>query len=81
MTAQHITTQVPVLLGDGYEHIMATADVVMNDVYVVVNIQITETGEKANDLVALFTSGEPQGLKFVAIPVTPPSLEKEHDDK
>jgi hypothetical protein len=34
-------------------------------------ISITAEGTDAKDLVALMTSGEPQALRFVAIPVSP----------
>lgn len=77
--AKHTSQPIPLLIGDGYDHIMAQADILESHNSVTVNIIVTADGEKANDLVALLTSGEPQGLRFVAIPVTPPSTLRERE--
>lgn len=64
-------TQIPILIGDNYKNLMGHADLIEEGNVVQLFISITAEGTDAKDLVALMTSGEPQALKFVAIPVSP----------
>lgn len=78
--AKTTSTQIPILFGgEGYEHVMASAEMLESHSGVTVSIVFSADGPRANDLVALLTSGEPQGLRFVAIPVTPPSTLRERE--
>lgn len=69
-------TQIPVIVGDNYQHIMCEATVTEEDDLVRV-VMIAE-GADANDLLAVMTAGEPMALQFVAIPVTSRSRIKEN---
>lgn len=71
MTTHNI--QIPILIGDNYRHVMgkATVEELEHSGLVIVTLEITTGGQNARDLVALMTSGEPQALQFVAIPVRP----------
>lgn len=65
-------TQIPVLLGgNNYRHVMGTVEWEQDGDNVKMVLSVSATGENASDLVAYLTSGEPQALQFVAIPVTP----------
>lgn len=65
-------TLVPVLLHtNSYGHIMARVGYLIDNDHVELNLSLVVDGKDAEDLVAILTSGEPQGLQFVAIPVIP----------
>jgi hypothetical protein len=75
----HISkTQIPVIIGDDYQHVMCEATIIQqNDV---VTITMTANGQSANDLMAVLTATEPMGLSFIAIPVTPHKLRIKEND-
>lgn len=61
--------QIPVMLGEDYQHVMGEAIIMeQNDV---VTVTITAKGTNARDLIAVLSAMEPMGLSFIAIPVTP----------
>ena len=62
-------TQIPVLLGYDYQHVMGHADIYEEGYEI--TIMIRAGGENARDLAELFQSGEPQAISFVSIPVMP----------
>lgn len=71
-------TQVPVLIGENYKHVMCEASIIEEGD--TVTVTIAAKGSDASTLVALMTGGEPMALQFVAIPVTPhrPTKSKEN---
>lgn len=72
-------TQIPILTGPDYQHIMCEARILEDGDNVTVTMTMTATGQAANGLVETLTSGEPMALSFVAIPVSPRSTQlKEH---
>lgn len=66
--------QIPVLIGQDYEHAMCEAEIIEDNDGGIVTITMTAKGDNANALVALLTAMEPMALSFVGIPVTPRSL-------
>lgn len=62
-------TQIPILIGENYKHVMCSAFVIEEGD--TVTVTMTAKGPDAATLAALMTSGEPQALQFVAIPITP----------
>lgn len=78
--AQTTTLQIPVLIGEGYRHLMGTAEILEEEekgqAKVVLSITASGAPNDARDLVALFTTGE-LALQFVAIPVTPHSTKNQ----
>lgn len=76
MTDELIDTVIPIFLREG-DHVMGEVTARVQGDSVALSMVVTATGPRASDLVAILTSGEPQALRFVAIPVTPPSMKKE----
>jgi hypothetical protein len=68
---KYVHTQIPVLMGDNYEHIMCHAAV--HEEGDTVTITMSAKGSEGRDLSALLTTetGELVALSFVAIPVRP----------
>lgn len=64
-----IDAQIPVIVGDNYMHFMCDARIVLEGTHL--EVTMTADNEQALDLVTLLQNGEPMGLKFVPIPVTP----------
>lgn len=63
-------TQIPIITGQNYEHIMGDVAIIESDV-VTIEIRVCASGKEASNLITLLTAGEPMGLSFVALPVTP----------
>lgn len=64
---RHTERKLPVLIGNDYKHLMATAQIVRSPNKV--TIEIIAEGENGQALAAFLEEVEPIGLKFVAIPV------------
>ena len=62
-------TQIPILIGDNYRHVMSSAVILEQEN--TVSLTLTVEGFEADNLLALLASGEPQALQFVPIPVNP----------
>lgn len=62
---------IPVLVGDNYEHIMARADVDVDTENTEVTITIKKKGRESLALAEILTTGEIVALSFVAVPVKP----------
>lgn len=67
--AEYMRTQIPVLIGHNYEHVMCQA--VINVEGDSVTVTMAAKGTEARELLALMTESEIMALSFVAIPVTP----------
>ncbi len=69
-------TQIPILIGEGYDHIMCHAYILEQGE--TVTLRLSAKGQEASTLLAILSSGEPQALQFVAIPVQPRTTRKEN---
>ena len=74
---------IPILIPgkeDSQEYVMALGDMLADGNEIRVSMNFVAVGDNARDLVAALTAGEPQALRFVAIPVSnrTTQINKEH---
>lgn len=68
--------EMPVLLGNNYEHVMGQGNIFEEGGEVTITIKAK--GTAARDLLILFENMPPMALSFAGIPVQPPSQKKEN---
>lgn len=68
----------PILIGENYENLMSDVVFLQDGWHVEMTLKVSATGPEAMGLLAYLTSGSPQALQFVPVPVAPYVTSKEN---
>lgn len=66
---------IPILLGNNYEHVMGRADIVEEGDEIIITVRAK--GREAGELASLLTAMEPMALSFVGVPLQSHRSKKE----